>query len=81
MEIGTQMQFHKKKTNSELIYEEKSIWSDLIFIKIIGSDTLWFPLPPSEVPSFLIPVLEFLYARCFRLFVLLFLCSSMDVPV
>ena len=49
MEIGNQMQYHKIGTNSELIYEDGSIWSTLIFIKIIGSDTLWFPLPPSEV--------------------------------
>ena len=49
MEIGNQMQNHKIETNSELIYEDGSIWSTLIFIKIIGSDTLWFPLPPSEV--------------------------------
>ena len=49
MEIGNQMQTHKIQTNSELIYEDGSIWSTLIFIKIIGSDTLWFPLPPSEV--------------------------------
>ena len=31
------------------IYEDGSIWSTLIFIKIIGSDTLLFPLPPSVV--------------------------------
>ena len=43
------MQNHKIETNSELICEDGSIWSNLIFIKIIGSDTLWFPLPPSEV--------------------------------
>ena len=49
MEIGNQMQNHKIETNSELIYEDGSIWSTLIFIKVIGSDTLWFPLPPSEV--------------------------------
>ena len=49
MEIGNQTQNHKIDTNSELIYEDVSIWSTLIFIKIIGSDTLWFPLPPSEV--------------------------------
>ena len=49
MEIGNQMQNHKIETNSEHIYEYGSIWSTLIFIKIIGSDTLWFPLPPSEV--------------------------------
>ena len=51
MEIGNQMQNHKIETNSEreLIYEDGSIWLTLIFIKIIGSDTLWFPLPPSEV--------------------------------
>ena len=49
MEMGTQMQNHKIETNSELIYEDESIWLTLIFIKIIGSDTLWFPLPPSEV--------------------------------
>ena len=51
MEIGSQMQNHKIETNSELIYEDGSIWSTLIFIKIIGSYTLWFPLPPSEVLS------------------------------
>ena len=49
MEIGNQMKNLKIETNSELIYEDGSIWSILIFIKIIGSDTLWFPLPPSEV--------------------------------
>ena len=49
MEIGNQMQNHKIETNSELTYEDGSFWSTLIFIKIIGSDTLWFPLPPSEV--------------------------------
>ena len=49
IEIGNQMQNHKIETNSELIYEDGSIWSTLIFIKIIGSYTLWFPLPPSEV--------------------------------
>ena len=42
------MQNHKIETNSELIREDGSIWSNLIFIKIIGSDTLWYPLPPSE---------------------------------
>ena len=49
MQIGNQMQNHKIETNSGLIYEDGSIWLTLIFIKIIGSDTLWFPLPPSEV--------------------------------
>ena len=49
METEIQMQNHKEETNSELIYEDGSIWSTLIFIKIIGSYTLWFPLPPSEV--------------------------------
>ena len=49
MEIGNQMQSHEIETKSELIYEDGSIWSTLVFIKIIGSDTLWFPLPPSEV--------------------------------
>ena len=49
MEVGNKMQNHKIETNSELIYEDDSNWSTLIFIKIIGSDTLWFPLPPSEV--------------------------------
>ena len=49
MEIGNQMQNHKIETNSELIYGDGSIWSTIIFIKIIGSNTLWFPLPPSEV--------------------------------
>ena len=52
MQIGNQMQNHKIETNSELIYEDGSIWSTLIFIKIIGSDTLWFPLLPSEVLSY-----------------------------
>ena len=42
------MQNHKIETYSELIYEDGSIWSTSIFIKIIGSDTLWFPSPPSE---------------------------------
>ena len=46
-----QMQNNKIETNSELIYEDGGIWSTLIFIKIIGNDTLWFPLPPSEVLS------------------------------
>ena len=49
MEIGNEMQSHKIWTNSELIYEDGSIWLTLISIKIIGSDTLCFPLPPSEV--------------------------------
>ena len=49
MEIGNEMQYHKIGTNSKLIYEDGSIWSTSISIKIIGSDTLWFPLPPSEV--------------------------------
>ena len=40
MEIGNQMQNHKIKTSSELIYEDGSICSTLISIKIIGSDTL-----------------------------------------
>ena len=35
-----QMQNHKIETNSELIYEDGSIRSTLIFIKIIGSDAL-----------------------------------------
>ena len=43
------MQNHKKETNSEVIYQDGSIWSTLIFIKIIGSDTLGFPLTPSQV--------------------------------
>ena len=43
------MQNYKIETNSELIYEDGTFWSTLIFIKTIGSDTLWFPLPPSEV--------------------------------
>ena len=42
MEIGNQMQNYKIETNSELTYEDGRIWSTLIFIKIIGSDTLWF---------------------------------------
>ena len=51
MEIRNQMQNHKLETNSEHIYmyEDGSIWSTYFFIKIIGNDTLWFPLPPSEV--------------------------------
>ena len=49
MEIGNEMQYHKIGTNSELIYEDWNIWSTLISFKIIGSDTLWFPLQPSEV--------------------------------
>ena len=40
MEIENQMQNLKIETNSELIYENGSIWSTLIYIKIIGSDTL-----------------------------------------
>ena len=40
MEIGNQMQNHKIGTNSEFIYEDGSILSTLIFIKIVGSDTL-----------------------------------------
>ena len=40
MEIGNQKDNHKLETNSELIYENRSISSTLIFIKIIGSDTL-----------------------------------------
>ena len=40
MEIGNQMQNHKKESNGELIYEDGSIRSTLFFIKIIGSDTL-----------------------------------------
>ena len=50
MEIGNQMQNHKLETNSVLIYGDGSIWLTVIFIIIIGSDTLGFPLPPSEVP-------------------------------
>ena len=46
-EIEKRMQNHKIETNSKLIYEDGRIWSALIFIKVIGSDTLWFPLPPS----------------------------------
>ena len=49
MEIENQMQNHKIETNSEVISQDGSIWSTLIFIKIMDSDTLWFPLPPSEV--------------------------------
>ena len=30
MEIGNQMQYHKIGTNSELIYEDESIWLTLI---------------------------------------------------
>ena len=40
MEIGNQMQNHKKRDTSELIYEDGSIRLTLIFIKVIGSDTL-----------------------------------------
>ena len=40
MDIGNQMQNHEIETNRELIYEGGSIWLTLIFIKIIGSDTL-----------------------------------------
>ena len=40
MEIGNQMQNPKIETNSEFIYEDVSILSTLIFIKIVGSDTL-----------------------------------------
>ena len=40
METWNQMQNYKIETNSEFIYEDESIWSTLIFIKIIGSDTL-----------------------------------------
>ena len=46
MEIGNQMQNHKIETYIKLIYEGGSIWSTLLFIEIIGSDALWFPLPP-----------------------------------
>ena len=53
MEIGNQMQNHKIETNSELTYEDGSICLTLIFIKIISRDTLWFPLPLSEVLPFL----------------------------
>ena len=47
MKIENIMQNHKKETYN-LFYEEGSIWSTSFFIKIIGTDTLWFPLPPSE---------------------------------
>ena len=50
-ENRNQMQNHKIETISKLIYENGNFWSTLFFIKIIGSDTLWFPLPPSEVLS------------------------------
>ena len=40
MAIGNQMQNHKIETNSELIYGDGCICSTLVFIKIIGSDTL-----------------------------------------
>ena len=53
IEIGNQIQNHKIEINSRLIYKDGSIWSTLIFNKIIGSDTLWFPLPPSEVLKYL----------------------------
>ena len=53
MEIGNQMQNHKIEIKSELLYEDGSILSTSIFIKIIGSDALRFPLPPSEVLVFM----------------------------
>ena len=34
METGNQMQNHKIETNREVIYEDRSIWSTLIFIKL-----------------------------------------------
>ena len=40
MEIGNQMRNHEIETNSQLIYEDGSIRSTLIFIKVIGSNTL-----------------------------------------
>ena len=40
MQIGNQMQNLKIYSNSDLIYEDGSIWSTLIIIKIIGSVTL-----------------------------------------
>ena len=40
MEIGNRLQNHKIETTIELIYEDGSILSTLIFIKIIGSVTL-----------------------------------------
>ena len=40
METENQMQNHKIETKSKLIYEDGIILSTLIFIKIIGSDTL-----------------------------------------
>ena len=46
MEIGNQKQ---NRDQQRAIYEDGSIWSTLIFIKIIGSGTLRFPLPSSEV--------------------------------
>ena len=49
MEIGNQMQNHKVKTNRELIYEDGSFWSTLIFIKIIGSDTV-IPITTNRGP-------------------------------
>ena len=33
MEKGNQMQHHKIETNSEVIYEDGSIWSTLIFFQ------------------------------------------------
>ena len=50
MESEKQMQYRKIWTNSELINVDESIWSTLIFIKIIGSDALWFPSPPARGP-------------------------------
>ena len=38
MEIGNQMQYHKLGTISELTYEDGSICSSIISIKIIGSE-------------------------------------------
>ena len=49
---GNQVQNHKIETNSELIYEDGSIWWTLFFIKIIGNDTLWFPFWPGWSHTF-----------------------------
>ena len=40
MEIGNPMQNHEIETRSELTYEDGSICLTLIFIKLIGSDTV-----------------------------------------
>ena len=46
MEKGNQMQ---KRPTASLYMKMEAFDQLLFFIKIIGSDTLWFQLPPSEV--------------------------------